>query len=137
MTESESVALPLGDAPILNTRYYNRDTLFLSRVFWKILLFSAFFKRPSSTVCQAPRVLCASCRKAGGNFFKNALSSAPLVWYNMPCSSWARSSAGRALRSQRRGRGFDPLRVHQRQVAAPNHRGNTALCQASSHHGGG
>ena len=26
---------------------------------------------------------------------------------------WARSSAGRALRSQRRGQGFDPLRVHQ------------------------
>ncbi len=26
---------------------------------------------------------------------------------------WARSSAGRALRSHRRGRGFDPLRVHQ------------------------
>ena len=26
----------------------------------------------------------------------------------------ARSSAGRALRSQRRGRGFDPLRVHQK-----------------------
>ena len=25
---------------------------------------------------------------------------------------WARSSAGRALRSHRRGRGFDPLRVH-------------------------
>src|SRR5437867_10979880 len=27
--------------------------------------------------------------------------------------SWAVSSAGRALRSQRRGRGFDPLTVHQ------------------------
>ena len=29
---------------------------------------------------------------------------------------WARSSAGRALRSHRRGRGFDPLRVHQMDI---------------------
>ncbi len=32
---------------------------------------------------------------------------------------WARGSVGRAPRSQRGGRGFDPLRVHQkRQVSA-------------------
>ena len=31
---------------------------------------------------------------------------------------WACSSVGRALRSQRRGRGFDPLQVHQRRAGA-------------------
>ena len=30
--------------------------------------------------------------------------------------TWARSSAGRAPRSQRGGRGFDPLRVHQSNI---------------------
>ncbi len=30
--------------------------------------------------------------------------------------SWGCSSAGRALRSQRRGRGFDPLRLHGRKI---------------------
>ena len=34
------------------------------------------------------------------------------VQLNSNDQSWARSSVGRALRSQRRGRGFDPLRVH-------------------------
>ncbi len=35
-----------------------------------------------------------------------------------PKFPWACSSVGRALRSQRRGRGFDPLQVHQCKIFA-------------------
>ena len=34
---------------------------------------------------------------------------------------WACSSVGRALRSQRRGRGFDPLQVHHAKRARAAH----------------
>ena len=35
---------------------------------------------------------------------------------------WARSSVGRALRSQRRGRGFESLRVHQKSLKSKDFR---------------
>ena len=41
-------------------------------------------------------------------------------WYNVIVKLWACSSVGRALRSQRRGRGFDPLQVHQSRRARLN-----------------
>src|SRR6478735_11557809 len=35
------------------------------------------------------------------------------TWYNFVFQEWAASSVGRALRSQRRGREFEPRAVHQ------------------------
>ena len=49
------------------------------------------------------------------------LDSRIIMCYNV-FRTWACSSAGRALRSQRRGRGFDPLQVHQRRAGARSSR---------------
>ena len=59
----------------------------------------------------------ASCIRIFASFRcrinKKTLDNMQKLWYTLFCT-WIRacSSAGRALRSQRRGRGFDPLQVH-------------------------
>ena len=46
-------------------------------------------------------------------FFKTSLTIFPCCGIVIKSTTWARSSAGRAFGSHPRGRGFDPLRVHQ------------------------
>ena len=46
-------------------------------------------------------------------FFKTSLTIFPCCGIVIKSTIWARSSAGRAFGSHPRGRGFDPLRVHQ------------------------
>ena len=46
-------------------------------------------------------------------FFKTSLTIFPCCGIVVKSTTWARSSAGRAFGSHPRGRGFDPLRVHQ------------------------
>ena len=46
-------------------------------------------------------------------FFKTSLTIFPCCGILIKSTTWARSSAGRAFGSHPRGRGFDPLRVHQ------------------------
>ena len=49
-------------------------------------------------------------------FFKTSLTIFPCCGIVIKSTIWARSSAGRAFGSHPRGRGFDPLRVHQNNI---------------------
>ena len=49
-------------------------------------------------------------------FFKTSLTIFPCCGIVIESTTWARSSAGRAFGSHPRGRGFDPLRVHQNNI---------------------
>ena len=49
-------------------------------------------------------------------FFKTSLTIFPCCGIVIKSTTWARSSAGRAFGSHPRGRGFDPLRVHQNNI---------------------
>ena len=49
-------------------------------------------------------------------FFKTSLTIFPCCGIVIKSTTWARSSTGRAFGSHPRGRGFDPLRVHQNNI---------------------